>query len=154
MTSAPLYCFQGEATLASLAPERSEPETSSGRRPDLPTDLPDDPVHVDDARSRHATPPVEHPVLVETYPHPRPDGRRALLVTALQNLLRLRVPVLYRNHSLSSQPRRRESKIPIPPVLFQSFACIADIGFTYICELVSTLRPFGLRLSAGANKLT
>src|SRR5215217_1544586 len=98
MTSAPLYCFQGEATLASLAPERSEPEASSGRRPVLPKDLPDDPVHVDDARGRHTTPPVEDPVLVETYPHPRPDGRRALLVTALQDLLRLRVPVLYRNH--------------------------------------------------------
>src|SRR5918993_5853294 len=41
----------------------------------------------------------------------------------------------------SSQPRRRESKIPMPPLLFQLFACIADIGFTYICELVSTLRP-------------
>src|SRR5918993_129034 len=96
----------GVSILPSHGPERSEPETSSGRRPGLPTDLPDDPVHIDDARGRHTTPPVENAILVETYPHPRPDGRRALLVTALQYLLRLRVPVLYRNHRslLSTSP--------------------------------------------------
>src|SRR5215204_2310938 len=98
--------FQSEATLSSHAPVRSEPKTRSGCRPGLLTDLPDDPVHIDDARGRHATPPVEDPVLVETYHHPRPDGRRTLLVAPLQNLLRLRVPVLYRNHSslLSTSP--------------------------------------------------
>src|ERR687883_1830911 len=106
MTSGSSLLLPGRGTLASHAPERSEPVISSGRRPGLLTDLPDDPVHVDDARRRHATPPVEDPVLVETYPHPRPDGRRTLLVTALQNLLRLRVPVLYRNHRslLSTSP--------------------------------------------------
>src|SRR5215213_2326327 len=108
-------------------------EATSSRRPGLPGDA----VHIHDARGRHATPPVENPVLVETYPHSRPDSRRPLLVTALQNLLRLRVPILYRDHSLSSQPRRREGTIPTHPVLFQLFACITDIGFTYICERVS-----------------
>src|SRR5215211_2425487 len=69
-------------------------EATSSRR----LGLTGDPVHIHDARGRHATPPVENPVLVETYPHSRPDSRRPLLVTALQNLLRLRVPILYRNH--------------------------------------------------------
>src|SRR5215204_6853783 len=105
---------------------------TSGRRPGLSTLLPDDPVHIHDARGRHATPPVENPVLIETNYHPRPNGRRILLIPALQNLLRLRVPVLYRDHSFPFRSLCTKNKITTLPILFQSFACIADIGENYI----------------------
>src|SRR5215213_11013942 len=110
---------------------------TSGRRPGLSTLLPDDPVHIHDARGRHATPSVENPVLVETYHHPRPDRRRAFFIPTLEDLLRLRVPVLYRDHSFSLQALCPAHKITTPPILFQSFACIAGISKTYTCELVS-----------------
>jgi hypothetical protein len=116
---------------------------SLSSRPNSPTTLPGNPVHVNDARGRNTTPPVENPVLVKPYPNPRPNGRRALLVTTLQDLLRLRVPVLYRNQSFSSQSLRHNRKIPTSQILVQSFARIVDIGDTYICEHVSTLRLAG-----------
>src|SRR5215203_7571850 len=102
MTSGFSLQFPGRGYSTKPRPRALGPKTCSGRRPGLP----DDPVHVDDARGRHATPPVEDPVLVEIYHHPRPDGRRTLLVAALQNFLSLRVPVLYRNHRslLSTSP--------------------------------------------------
>src|SRR5215212_6847944 len=83
---------------------------TSGRRPGLSTLLPDDPVHIHDARGRHATPPVENPVLVETYPHPRPYRRRPFLVPALDDLLCLRVPVLHRDHSFPFPSRCTEKQ--------------------------------------------
>src|SRR5215210_561511 len=104
---------------------------SLSSRPNSPTTLPGNPVHVNDARGRNTTPPVENPVLVKPYPNPRPNGRRALLVTTLQDLLRLRVPVLYRNQSFPSQSLRHNRKIPTSQILVQSFAHIVDIGETY-----------------------
>src|ERR687898_2077932 len=110
MTSGSSLLLPGRGYSSKLRPRTLGTGDPSGRRPGLPTDLPDYPVHVDDARGRHATPPVENPVLVETYPHPRPDGRRTLLVPALDDLLRLRVPVLYRNHSFPFRSRCAENQ--------------------------------------------
>src|SRR5919206_4581358 len=96
----PLSRFLGrqlEQNYSSKPPYPALEERNVACRP-LRRDLPGGAPHVDDARGRHATPPVENLVLVEPYPHPRPDRRRLLLVAALQNLLGLRVPVLYRDH--------------------------------------------------------
>src|SRR3712207_2078563 len=60
------------------------------------------PPHVDDARRRHAPPPVQNLEIGEPDLHPRPDPRRTVLVTPLQDLLCLRVPVLHRYHRHSS----------------------------------------------------